>query len=107
VIQRQLIPQGDVTEPSVLDTTSSLKRWAIQIGAFASEPLAEAQLVAYARQALDIFAFSRRYVVPIQGNDGQTLYRARFGLFGEDEARNICNRMMEVGQTCFAALQGE
>ena len=35
-----------------------LKRWAIQIGAFASAPIAEAQLVAYARQAIDIFAFS-------------------------------------------------
>ena len=107
LIQSQLIAQGDVTEPSVLDTTASLKRWAIQIGAYASAPLAEAQLVAYARQAIDIFAFSQRYVVPIAGNDGQTLYRARFGLFGEDEARDICNRMMEVGQTCFTAVQGE
>jgi hypothetical protein len=46
-------------------------------------------------------------VVPIAGNDGQTLYRARFGMFGEGEARDICNRMMEIGQTCFAALQNE
>jgi cell division protein FtsN len=107
LIQGQLIAQGDVTEPSVLDTTASLKRWAIQIGAYASAPLAEAQLVAYARQAIDIFAFSQRYVVPIASNDGQTLYRARFGLFGENEARDICKRMMEVGQTCFTTLQGE
>jgi D-alanyl-D-alanine carboxypeptidase len=107
LIQSQLIPQGDVTESSVLDTTAALKRWAIQIGAFASAPIAEAQLVAYARQALDIFAFSQRYVVPIESNDGQTLYRARFGMFREDEARSICSRMMEVGQTCFAALQGD
>ncbi len=107
LIQGQYLPQGDVTEPSVLDTTAALKHWAIQIGAFASAPLAEAQLVAYAKQAIDIFAFSQRYVVPIAGNDGQMLYRARFGMFGEDEARGICSRMMEVGQTCFAALQGE
>jgi D-alanyl-D-alanine carboxypeptidase len=107
LIQDQLVSQGDETEPSVLDTTAALKRWAIQIGAFASEPIAEAQLVAYARQAIDIFAFSQRYVVPIASNDGQTLYRARFGLFGEDEARDICGRMMDVGQTCFAALQAE
>ena len=106
-IQSRLTPQGDVTEPSVVDATASLKHWAIQIGAFASAPIAEAQLVAYARQAIDIFAFSRRYVVPIESNDGQTLYRARFGMFGEDEARDICKRMMENGQTCFAALQPE
>ena len=73
----------------------------------ASEPIAEAQLVAYARQAIDIFAFAKRYVVPVPGNDGQMLYRARFGMFGENEARDICKRMMDVGQTCFAALQGE
>jgi D-alanyl-D-alanine carboxypeptidase len=107
LIQNQLIPQGDVTEPSVLDTTASLKRWAIQIGAFASAPIAEAELVAYARQAIDIFAFSKRYVVPVESNDGQMLYRARFGMFGEEEARDICRRMMEIGQTCFAALQPE
>ena len=107
LIQGQLTPQGDGTEPTVLETTSALKRWAIQIGAFASAPIAEAELVAYARQAIDIFAFSERYVVAIPGNDGHTLYRARFGLFGEDEARDICSRMMEVGQTCFAAQQGE
>ena len=106
-IQAQLDPQGDGNEPSVLDATSALKHWAIQIGAFASEPIAEAQLVAYARQALDVFAFAKRYVVPVPGNDGQMLYRARFGMFGEDEARDICKRMMDIGQTCFAALQTE
>ena len=106
-IQNRLIPQGDVTEPSVLQATASIKHWAIQIGAYASAPIAEAQLVAYARQALDVLAFSRRYVVPVESNDGQTLYRARFGMFGEEEARDICRRMTEIGQTCFAALQPE
>jgi D-alanyl-D-alanine carboxypeptidase len=106
-IQSRLVPQGDGPEPSVLESTTSIKHWAIQIGAFASAPIAEAQLVAYAKQALDVFAFSKRYVVPIESNDGQTLYRARFGLFGENEARDICRRMMEIGQTCFAALQPE
>jgi D-alanyl-D-alanine carboxypeptidase len=106
-IPGQLFSQGDVTEPSVLDATAALKHWAIQIGAFASEPIAEAQLVAYARQALDVFAFAKRYVVAVPGNDGQMLYRARFGMFGEDEARQICRRMMDIGQTCFAAQQNE
>jgi len=106
-IQNRLIPQGDGPEPSVLDTTTNIKHWAIQIGAYASAPIAEAQLVAYARQALDVLAFSKRYVVPVEGNDGQMLYRARFGMFGEEEARDICRRMMEIGQTCFAALQPE
>lgn len=106
-IQNRLIPQGDGPEPSVLDAATNIKHWAIQIGAYASAPIAEAQLVAYARQALDVLAFSKRYVVPVEGNDGQMLYRARFGMFGEEEARDICRRMMEIGQTCFAALQPE
>jgi D-alanyl-D-alanine carboxypeptidase len=109
LIQNPLLPslvsQGDGTEPSVLETSEALKRWAVQIGAFASEPIAEAQLVAYARQAIDIFAFSSRYIEPISASDGQTLYRARFGLFAEDEARDICRKMMDAGQTCFAAEQ--
>jgi D-alanyl-D-alanine carboxypeptidase len=109
-----VVAQGDVAEPSIADATVSiadatvgLKRWVIQIGAFASAPIAEAQLVAYARQAIDLFAFSQRYVLPIEGSDGQTLYRARFGLFGEDEARDICKQMMDVGRTCFATLAAQ
>lgn len=112
IVQLPLLAQGDVAEPSIgdatvsiADATASIKRWTIQIGAFASAPIAEAQLVAYARQAIDIFAFSQRYVVPMEGSDGQTLYRARFGLFAEEEARDICKQMMDAGRTCFAALQ--
>jgi D-alanyl-D-alanine carboxypeptidase len=106
-VQLPLLAQGDAAEPSVLETTRNIKRWNVQIGAFASLAIAEAQLVAYARQAIDIFAFSQREVVPIQGTDGQTLYRARFGPFGEEEARDICKQMMETGRTCFTALQPE
>ena len=36
--------------------------------------------------------------------DGQTLFRARFGPFVEREAREVCARLTERGQTCFAAL---
>jgi D-alanyl-D-alanine carboxypeptidase len=114
LVQLPLVEQGDVAEPSIADATATiagaaagLKRWTIQIGAFASAPIAEAQLVAYARQALDIFAFSQRYVVPIEANDGQTLYRARFGLFAEEEARDICRQMMDVGRTCFPTLAAQ
>jgi len=33
------------------------------------------------------------------------IYRARFGLFAEQEARDVCNRLTQRGQTCFAAVQ--
>jgi D-alanyl-D-alanine carboxypeptidase len=45
-----------------------------------------------------------RIVIPFQGVDGHTLYRARFGPFEEREAREVCERLTERGQTCFAAV---
>jgi D-alanyl-D-alanine carboxypeptidase len=42
--------------------------------------------------------------VPFQSIDGHTLYRARFGPFLEREARQVCARLTERGQTCFAAI---
>jgi len=102
----QQLAQGDVTEtPPVGDPNASTKRWVIQIGAFATEELAEEQLAAYAQRALNLFQQSRRFVIPFESTDGQTLYRARFGMFDEDEAREICRQMTSRGQTCFAALQ--
>ena len=47
---------------------------------------------------------AQRIVVPFQSIDGQMLYRARFGPFVEREARQICARLTERGQTCFAAI---
>ena len=45
-----------------------------------------------------------RLVSPAPGAVGQTMWRARFGLFGEDQAREVCSRLSQRGQTCFAAV---
>jgi D-alanyl-D-alanine carboxypeptidase len=82
-----------------------VKRWAVQIGVFASETLAQAQLAAFARRGVDIVGQAQKLVVPFSSLGGHTLYRARLGLFGEEEARDICKRMAQRGQTCFAAPQ--
>ena len=78
--------------------------WTIQIGAFADEISAKAQLSAYAERSMDVLGQASRIVVPFQGADGHTLYRARFGPFEEREARQVCERLTERGQTCFAAV---
>jgi D-alanyl-D-alanine carboxypeptidase len=52
---------------------------------------------------MDVLGQSERVVIPFQSVDGKTLYRARFGPFVEAEARAVCQRMTERGQTCFAA----
>ena len=96
------VGEGDVDVPS---SQSSGRNWAIQIGAFADKNLAKAQLATYAERAQDVLARASRIVAPFQSADGHTMYRARFGLFAEHEARDVCNRLTQRGQTCFATIQ--
>jgi D-alanyl-D-alanine carboxypeptidase len=79
--------------------------WTIQIGAYADKALALAQLKTYAGKAQDILATASQIVAPLQSNNGHVIYRARFGLFAEREARDVCSRLTQRGQTCFAAVQ--
>lgn len=80
-----------------------LNDWTIQIGAYANRKVARAELASYAERSMDILGQAERIVVPFQSVDGHTLYRARFGPFVEREARKVCERLTERGQTCFAA----
>jgi D-alanyl-D-alanine carboxypeptidase len=80
-----------------------VKRWAVQIGAFASEALAQARLAAFARRGFDIIGQAEKLIVPVASRNGRILYRARLGMFAESDARDICRRMLQRGQTCFAA----
>lgn len=85
-------------------SAQNIHNWMIQIGAFADETSAKAQLSAYAERSMDVLGQASRIVVPFQGVDGHTFYRARFGPFAEREAREVCQRLTERGQTCFAAV---
>ncbi len=78
--------------------------WTIQIGAYTDIGQARAQLAAYAEKSMDVLGQAQRIVVPFQSIDGHLLYRARFGPFLEREARQVCARLTERGQTCFAAI---
>lgn len=80
-----------------------IKDWTIQIGAFTDMGIARAQLASYAEKSMDVLGQAQRIIVPFQAVDGHTLYRARFGPFAEREAREVCTRLTERGQTCFAA----
>jgi len=92
-------PAGDL-EP----ISPSGQNWTIQIGAYADQALAKAQLDAYAQKSLDVLGQAARLVVPFQAANGHTMYRARFGLFAERQAREVCDRLTQRGQTCFAAV---
>jgi D-alanyl-D-alanine carboxypeptidase len=91
--------EGDVDSPS------PGRNWTIQIGAYADKALADAQLKTYAGKAQDVLARASRIIAPMQSAGGHTIYRARFGLFAEQEAREVCNRLTQRGQVCFAAVQ--
>jgi len=93
--------EGDTDSP----TPSPGHNWTIQIGAYADKALADAQLKTYAGKAQDVLARASKIIAPITSARGHTLYRARFGLFAEQEARDVCNRLTQRGQTCFAAVQ--
>jgi D-alanyl-D-alanine carboxypeptidase len=85
-------------------SAGGVRNWTIQIGAFADMSQAQTQLKSYAQRSADVLAQASRIVIPFQSVDGKTLFRARFGPFIEAEARAVCQRMTERGQTCFAAL---
>jgi D-alanyl-D-alanine carboxypeptidase len=98
---------GSATPPAVFTPKvaedSTVKRWAIQIGAFASEALAKAKLAAFAKRGADVIGQAEKLIVPFPSVNGRMMYRARFGMFAESEARDICKQMVKRGQTCFAA----
>jgi D-alanyl-D-alanine carboxypeptidase len=79
--------------------------WTIQIGAYADKAMADAQLKTYYGKAQDVLARANKIIAPITSPQGHVLYRARFGLFAEQEARDVCSRLTQRGQTCFAAVQ--
>jgi D-alanyl-D-alanine carboxypeptidase len=93
--------EGDVDSPAPMPG----KNWTIQIGAYADRALASAQLAQYADKAQDVLRSARRIIDPVKSSNGHTLYRARFGLYAEREARTVCSRLTQRGQTCFAAVQ--
>ncbi len=97
--------EGDYSDDSAFPAAKlKAQDWTIQIGAFANQTIAKSELASYAERSMDVLGQAARIVVPFKAVDGQTLFRARFGPFAEREAREVCARLTERGQTCFAAL---
>ncbi len=96
--------EGDIGDSGTPTTAMGTRAWTIQIGAFADMTQARGQLASYAERSMDILGQAARIVIPFTGVDGHTLYRARFGPFVEREAREVCSRLTERGQTCFTVL---
>jgi D-alanyl-D-alanine carboxypeptidase len=74
----------------------------IQIGAYANQTLAKSRLETYAARAKDVLGDAARIIAPVRQANGRQLYRARFGLYAEQEARDMCGRLTQRGQSCIA-----
>ena len=101
---KPVIGEGDYDDQAATQRKLTAHDWTIQIGAYADSGIARTQLASYAERSMDILGQATRIIVPFKGIDGQMLFRARFGPFAEREAREVCERLTERGQTCFAVL---
>jgi D-alanyl-D-alanine carboxypeptidase len=101
---KPIIGEGDYDDQAATQRRLTAHDWTIQIGAYADSGIARTQLASYAERSMDILGQATRIIVPFKGIDGQMLFRARFGPFAEREAREVCARLTERGQTCFAAM---
>jgi D-alanyl-D-alanine carboxypeptidase len=79
--------------------------WSIQVGAYADQALARAQLDNFSAKAKDILGAAAHIVAPIQSRNGHMIYRARFGPYAEREAREVCGQLTQRGQSCFVVTR--
>jgi len=77
--------------------------WTVQVGAFADEDKAEAALEKLAADRPASLGRAARLITPIQWDNSQTLYRARFGGLTLEAAAALCASLNGVGQACFLA----
>jgi D-alanyl-D-alanine carboxypeptidase len=99
---QQMASAGPVA--TVIHAEEPGRTWTIQIGAFGNEALAEAQLKKYAARATDVVGQATHIIAPIHSASGHMIYRARFGPYGEREAREVCSELTERGQSCFPVV---
>lgn len=104
VLRKADVSNGFGSNPQTGKAGIAANAWTIQIGAYGDISSARKELATYAEKSMDMLGQASRIVVPFQSVDGHTLYRARFGPFAEREARKVCSRLTERGQTCFAAV---
>ena len=99
------VGEGDVADDA-RSTAAAMgaRAWAIQIGAYATDTIAKTELSSYVRKSSDLLRAAQQVVIPVQSANGHTMFRARFGPMAERDAREICARLTERGQTCFATM---
>jgi hypothetical protein len=75
--------------------------WAIQVGAYANEDMAQAQLARIAERAPEGMSRAVRRVTSFAWDDGRMFYRARFVGLDAQTAQAACAVLNRHGETCF------
>jgi D-alanyl-D-alanine carboxypeptidase len=101
---QQVVSITPTLRPTTIDASAPDHNWIIQIGAFATQSLAQAQLDNFVTKARDVIGEAAPIVAPIASRNGQMLYRARFGPYAESEARNVCSQLEQRHQSCLAVV---
>ena len=86
------IEQGDQTPPP---------EWGIQIGAFTKAETAREHLIKAQAASPHLLRSKDAIIFPLESETG-TVYRARFGPIGEEEAGQACILLISKGMSCFA-----
>ncbi len=96
-------PAQAATEPGaqsgVRAAFSSTPGWAVQIGAFSRQEDAQASLDSARKRLPEILSNGWSATMPV-AQESRTLYRARFGGFGERDAMRACNALAKSGIAC-------
>ncbi len=74
--------------------------WQVQIGAYSDEFSAVSRLDSARRAARGALDGKTSTIVPVTATN-ETLYRARFGTFTQDEATRVCETLQQNGFLCF------
>jgi len=99
----KLLAEADIGQGAKHATVAATGgHFAVQIGAFSSEALADKSWNAVAGLAPGSMAGKGKRVTPVTTADGATLYRTAItGFDTRDQAQALCAKLSAAGRTCF------
>jgi D-alanyl-D-alanine carboxypeptidase len=94
------IEPASLTSTQEADLSAHAVTWNIQIGAFPTSDAAQERIDAAQAAAADLLQGKAPFTMAVSRGD-QTIFRARFSGFNEDQAREACKRLTRKGVGCF------
>jgi cell division protein FtsN len=96
------VKKADATTGAAAKHAAAAGSFAVQIGAFSSQNLADKGWSSAAGLAPSATAGKGKRVAQITKSDGTTLYRAAItGFDSREEAQAVCAKLVAAGRACF------